>query len=634
MLVTTATVGESFRNEPSLSSASATRNSPCPSFALDPRLFSFPPTTAVGSQPAVASTVATIEVVVVFPCVPAIAMPYFIRINSASISARGITGIFRRCDSMTSGLSGRIAEETTTTWPSSGTFEAECPVRTTAPSRSSRSVVSERRRSDPDTRYPRFRRSSAIPLIPIPPIPTKWMGSPFLYIRSDPLPGSVPGQPQRRADRLYGRPGPGEGNRRRSRALPRDPIAAEVPQRRPERLLRRLAFRQPRTGAGSAEFPRVPHLVIVRSERVRNEHARAPEERGLRDGQGSSAHQHGMAAREPIADPVGERKRLHREGLLPHRSRHRLVLPRPRLQQTPYRRALPLRSPGHPQHPGVDRPRPLRPSQRQHGERRLRRSLPSARPRRRDDLRADRVPRDFDPARREERDRARKAREHADRMPRQEPVRAAGHAVLRLQEQRDAQERGGKRDRHRGVSSHAEDQVRATAPQDLHRHRKSERHPEGAREGPGSLPPDLPGGDEVDREPPGRNGPRLETFPCPDEGDDAVGTEGEKRISKGDPRKDVPTGPSPGYDHPQWQCHPPPSGICSSERRSPTGAESGNSRRSSGTGGPSPSGGASIAPPSCSSAPGCRSRRKPPWRGTCRTGPAPCARSGTPPIPW
>src|SRR5512134_1903099 len=248
MLVTTATVGDSFRNEPSLSSASATRNSPWPSFALDPRLFSFPPTTAVGPQPAVASTVATIEVVVVFPCVPAIAMPYFMRISSASISARGITGIFRRCASRTSGLSARTAEETTTTWPSGGMFAAECPVRTTAPSFSSRSVVSDRRRSDPDTRYPRFRSSSAIPLIPMPPIPTKWMGSPFLYIRRDPLPGRVPGKPQRRADRLDGGEGPGEGDRRLPRALPRLPVAAEAPQRRPERLLGRLPFRQPRAG--------------------------------------------------------------------------------------------------------------------------------------------------------------------------------------------------------------------------------------------------------------------------------------------------------------------------------------------------------------------------------------------------
>ena len=67
---------------------------------------------------------------------------------------------------------------------------------------------------------------------------------------------------------------------------------------------------------------------------------------------------------------------LHREGLLPRRTRHLLVLPRPRLQQKPDRRPLPLRSPGHSQHPVVDRPRPLRTSQRQHGERRLRRPYP------------------------------------------------------------------------------------------------------------------------------------------------------------------------------------------------------------------------------------------------------------------
>ena len=173
MFVTTATVGESFRKVPSLSSASATRNSPCPSFALEPRLFSLPPTTAVGSHPAVASTVATIEVVVVLPCVPAMAIPYFIRISSASISARGITGIFRRCASRTSGLSGRTAEEVTTTCPSAGTFSAAWPRRIVAPSAARRSVVSERRRSDPDTRYPRFSRSSAIPLMPMPPMPTK-----------------------------------------------------------------------------------------------------------------------------------------------------------------------------------------------------------------------------------------------------------------------------------------------------------------------------------------------------------------------------------------------------------------------------------------------------------------------------
>ena len=49
--------------------------------------------TTVGSRPPAASTAATIDVVVVLPCMPAMAMPYFRRISSASISARGMTGM-------------------------------------------------------------------------------------------------------------------------------------------------------------------------------------------------------------------------------------------------------------------------------------------------------------------------------------------------------------------------------------------------------------------------------------------------------------------------------------------------------------------------------------------------------------
>ena len=56
-----------------------------------------PPTTTVGSSPPAASTAATIEVVVVLPCMPAMAMPYFSRINSASISARWMTGMCSLC---------------------------------------------------------------------------------------------------------------------------------------------------------------------------------------------------------------------------------------------------------------------------------------------------------------------------------------------------------------------------------------------------------------------------------------------------------------------------------------------------------------------------------------------------------
>src|SRR5512139_1913042 len=350
MFVTTATVGESFRNEPSLSSASATRNSPCPSFALEPRLFSLPPTTAVGSHPAVASTVATMDVVVVLPWVPAIAIPYFIRISSASISARGITGIFRRCASRTSGLSGRTAEETTTTWPSAGTFPSPCDRWTVAPIRSRRSVVSDRRRSEPDTRYPRFNSSSAMPLIPIPPMPTKWMGSPFLYI------ARLPREPEGPEDRIGGRLRAGEGQRRRSGPLPRVPVAPERPQGVPDRLLGRLPFRQPRPRPGGAELLRVAGLVTVRGIGVRDQDARPAEQRRLRDGERPRAHQHCVAPREQVADPLLERERLHRETPGADRVGDRAVLPLARLQEEPRRASVPLRPAGHSQYPGIDRP--------------------------------------------------------------------------------------------------------------------------------------------------------------------------------------------------------------------------------------------------------------------------------------
>ena len=95
MFVITAIVGDSFRNDRSLSSASATISSPRPSRALLPNALSRPPITAVGSSPARSSTSAIIDVVVVLPCAPATAMPKRSRISSASISARGITGMWR-----------------------------------------------------------------------------------------------------------------------------------------------------------------------------------------------------------------------------------------------------------------------------------------------------------------------------------------------------------------------------------------------------------------------------------------------------------------------------------------------------------------------------------------------------------
>ena len=111
MFVTTVTAGASRRNEPSLSSASATRKRPCPSLAFEPSVRSRPPTTIVGSSPPRWSTAATMLVVVVFPCEPPTATPYFMRMSSASMSARGITGMPSARARVSSGLSGLMAEE-------------------------------------------------------------------------------------------------------------------------------------------------------------------------------------------------------------------------------------------------------------------------------------------------------------------------------------------------------------------------------------------------------------------------------------------------------------------------------------------------------------------------------------------
>ena len=143
MLVTTAIVGVNIRNERSLSSASTTIKSLLPSRAFERYVRTMPPITNVGSSPAAPNTVATIDVVVVFPCEPATATVCgFMRISSASISALGITGIERSRASIISGLSSRTAVERTTTW-ASPTFSAACPSVTSAPNFSSRAVTSD-----------------------------------------------------------------------------------------------------------------------------------------------------------------------------------------------------------------------------------------------------------------------------------------------------------------------------------------------------------------------------------------------------------------------------------------------------------------------------------------------------------
>ena len=104
----------------------------------------------VGSRPASASTAATSEVVVVLPCVPAIAMPRLKRMSSASIIARGTTGTCASRARTTSGLSGFTAEDTTTA-SAAATFSAACPMAMRIPIERSRRTAGLSDRSDPVT---------------------------------------------------------------------------------------------------------------------------------------------------------------------------------------------------------------------------------------------------------------------------------------------------------------------------------------------------------------------------------------------------------------------------------------------------------------------------------------------------
>ena len=151
MVVITATSGFRRRKLPSLSSASATSQSLLPSRALAPAASSWPPITKVGSSPPAASTLASSEVVVVLPWVPATAMPRRKRISSASISARGTIGMRRSRASSSSGFSALIALDTTTQSVPC-TFSAVWPRWTLAPSLRSRRTAAFSARSDPDTR--------------------------------------------------------------------------------------------------------------------------------------------------------------------------------------------------------------------------------------------------------------------------------------------------------------------------------------------------------------------------------------------------------------------------------------------------------------------------------------------------
>jgi hypothetical protein len=109
-----------------------------------------PPMTMVGSRPASPSTAATREVVVVLPCVPAMAMPCLKRISSASIIARGTTGMCASRARTTSGLSGFTALDTTTA-SAVATFSDLCPIITGMPIWRRRRTAGPSDRSEPVT---------------------------------------------------------------------------------------------------------------------------------------------------------------------------------------------------------------------------------------------------------------------------------------------------------------------------------------------------------------------------------------------------------------------------------------------------------------------------------------------------
>ena len=93
-----------------------------------------PPMRNVGSRPMPSSVLASMEDVVVLPCVPATASVSSRSPKRASIWARWMTLRLRRRASSSSGLLSRIAVEMTTVTSSpSGTFSAAWPMATGMP---------------------------------------------------------------------------------------------------------------------------------------------------------------------------------------------------------------------------------------------------------------------------------------------------------------------------------------------------------------------------------------------------------------------------------------------------------------------------------------------------------------------
>ena len=111
----------------------------------------------------------------VLPCVPATAITRRPAMTDASAAARCTTRIPRRVASASSGLSGRMALDTTSVspaprWPR---WPGACPMYTLAPSSRSSPSSADSLASLPDTPMPRASMMRAIPDMPAPPMPAK-----------------------------------------------------------------------------------------------------------------------------------------------------------------------------------------------------------------------------------------------------------------------------------------------------------------------------------------------------------------------------------------------------------------------------------------------------------------------------
>ena len=108
-----------------------------------------PPLITVGSSDAPSRTAATIDVVVVLPCVPATVRQYFNLMSSASISERLMTGILNFRAASTSGFSSVLMAEEITSKATSAILDASWPLKILMPIFWSRWTLAFSLTSDP-----------------------------------------------------------------------------------------------------------------------------------------------------------------------------------------------------------------------------------------------------------------------------------------------------------------------------------------------------------------------------------------------------------------------------------------------------------------------------------------------------